>query len=117
MTKNTFIALAAALCFGTAFSSSVLASDYTADFHLAHGQKCETCHKTAPTEGAKVKKDVCKQCHSYEALAKQTAKDEPNPHYSHLGDVNCTDCHKGHQKSELMCNQCHQFSLQVPHSK
>ena len=55
--------------------------------------------------------------HSYEALAKQTAKDEPNPHYSHLGDVNCTDCHKGHQKSELMCNQCHQFSLQVPHSK
>ena len=80
MTKNTFIALAAALCFGTAFSSSALASDYTADFHLAHGQKCETCHKTAPTEGAKVKKDVCKQCHSYEALAKQTAKDEPNPH-------------------------------------
>ncbi|WP_165657647.1 cytochrome c3 family protein, partial [Sutterella wadsworthensis] len=45
----------------------------------------------------------------------QTAKVEPNPHYSHLGDVNCTDCHKGHKKSELMCNSCHQFDLKVPH--
>ena len=51
----------------------------------------------------------------YEQLAKQTAKVEPNPHYSHLGDVNCTDCHKGHKKSELMCNSCHQFDLKVPH--
>ena len=102
MTKNTLIALAAALCLGTAFSSQALAADFTADFHTAHGMKCDTCHKTTPAE----------------TLAKKSAekKVEPNPHYSHLGDVNCTECHKGHQKSELMCNQCHQFGLKVPHS-
>ncbi|WP_295478979.1 cytochrome c3 family protein [Sutterella sp.] len=116
MTKKTLIALAAAFCFGSAFTSAAFAGDFTADFHLAHGQKCETCHKTAPVQGTKVKKDVCKQCHSYEKLAQATAKVEPNPHHSHLGDVNCTECHKGHQKSELMCDQCHQFKLKVPHS-
>lgn len=115
MTKTKFLGLAMDLCFGAAFSTASIAGDFTADFHLAHGQKCETCHKTAPKAGAKVKKQVCQGCHSYEQLAKQTAKVEPNPHYSHLGDVNCTDCHKGHKKSELMCNSCHQFDLKVPH--
>ena len=98
MTKTKFLGLAMALCFGAAFSTASIA-----------------CHKTAPKAGAKVKKQVCQGCHSYEQLAKQTAKVEPNPHYSHLGDVNCTDCHKGHKKSELMCNSCHQFDLKVPH--
>lgn len=118
MTKNTLIALAAALCLGSAFSTSALAADTTADFHTSHGMKCDTCHKTAPVAGAKVKKDVCKQCHNPEQLAKKSMelKVEPNPHYNHLGDVNCTECHKGHQKSELMCNQCHQFGLKTPHS-
>ena len=83
--------------------------------HRGLPPRARSCHKTAPKAGAKVKKQVCQGCHSYEQLAKQTAKVEPNPHYSHLGDVNCTDCHKGHKKSELMCNSCHQFDLKVPH--
>ncbi|MDO5530991.1 cytochrome c3 family protein [Sutterella sp.] len=116
MTKKTLIALAAALALGSAFTSAT-AADFTADFHVSKGLNCATCHKTAPVEGAKVKKATCQSCHSYESLAQKTAKVEPNPHYNHLGDVNCTDCHKGHQKSELMCNQCHQFQLNVPHSK
>ena len=46
MTKTKFLGLAMALCFGAAFSTASIAGDFTADFHLAHGQKCETCHKT-----------------------------------------------------------------------
>ena len=42
MTKTKFLGLAMALCFGAAFSTASIAGDFTADFHLAHGQKCET---------------------------------------------------------------------------
>ena len=37
---------------------------------------------------------------------------DPNPHHSHLGDVNCTDCHKADKaKPQLVCNQCHKFTI------
>ena len=42
----------------------------------------------------------------------RTAKMEPNPHRSHLGDVNCVECHSGHGEPCLMCNDCHQFKIQ-----
>ena len=36
----------------------------------------------------------------------------PNPHHSHLGQVNCEDCHKANlSKPVLMCNQCHNFTI------
>ena len=41
MTKTKFLGLAMALCFGAAFSTASIAGDFTADFHLAHGQKCD----------------------------------------------------------------------------
>ena len=42
-----------------------------------------------------VTKYQCMQCHGdYDKLAKQTADLVPNPHHSHLGQVNCEDCHK-----------------------
>ncbi len=60
-----------------------------------------------------VTKQQCLQCHGpYDKLAQTTAKLEPNPHFSHLGQVNCEDCHKADAaKPQLMCNQCHQFTL------
>ena len=31
---------------------------------------------------------------------------------SHLGQVNCEDCHKANlSKPVLMCNQCHNFTI------
>ena len=53
------------------------------------------------------------QCHGdYDKLAKQTADLVPNPHHSHLGQVNCEDCHKANlSKPVLMCNQCHNFTI------
>lgn len=116
MMKTNLAALALALCFGAALSTNAAAGDFTADFHTGHSMQCAACHVNgSPKAGDTVKKQVCQGCHSYETLARQTARVEPNPHYSHLGDVNCTDCHKGHRKSVNMCNDCHQFGLKVPH--
>lgn len=95
----------------------VFASDGTvlAERHAKMGVTCVQCHKTqTPKEGAKVKNESCFACHqSYEALAQKTARLDPNPHKTHLGNVRCSDCHLGHEKSRLMCNDCHKFNLSV----
>lgn len=65
------------------------------------------------SENGYVTKQQCMACHgSYEKLAAQTASLQPNPHYSHLGEVNCEDCHKADAaKPQLMCNTCHNFTI------
>jgi len=61
-----------------------------------------------------VTKQQCMRCHgSYAELAKKTASLNVNPHRSHLGEVDCVQCHKPTQaKPELMCNSCHKFKLE-----
>lgn len=39
------------------------------------------------------------------------AKLTPNPHFSHRGEEDCTNCHSLHGKSRLECNDCHSFNL------
>jgi fumarate reductase flavoprotein subunit len=65
------------------------------------------------SENGYVTKNQCMKCHGdYAALGEKTAKLDPNPHKSHLGAVNCEDCHKVNAaKPELMCNECHQFTI------
>lgn len=50
-------------------------------------------------------------CHegisSLEELKKSTAHLDRNPHDSHNGDQNCTNCHQIHSQSVMMCTQCH----------
>lgn len=60
-----------------------------------------------------VTKSQCLVCHGpYEKLAQKTQNLSPNPHNSHLGQVNCEDCHIADAtKTNLMCNQCHNFKL------
>lgn len=115
MKKSIIAALALAVSLAAGISSAQAADQkYLADRHIAAGMQCATCHKDgAPKAGAVVSKDTCKSCHNPADLAKATANLNPNPHYNHLGDVNCTDCHKGHQQPQLMCNDCHKFSLKV----
>ena len=68
-----------------------------------------------PAEDGWAVKTKCLQCHvSYDKLAEATKDIKPNPHKSHLGAVNCTECHKADKPSrqpELMCNTCHNFTL------
>ena len=60
-----------------------------------------------------VTKTQCMKCHgSYEDLGKKTENLKPNPHYTHLGEVNCEECHKANQsKPSLMCDSCHRFTV------
>ena len=55
-------------------------------------------------------------CAAEKTLAEKTKNLEPNPHKSHLGAVNCVECHKADKPSkqpELMCNSCHNFTLKT----
>lgn len=78
----------------------------------AHGShaslQCAACHKTMPPKAPD--QAQCLTCHvSYAQLAKATKNMNPNPHDSHLGRVNCTECHSMHGQSRFMCQDCHAF--------
>ncbi|SJZ57336.1 Cytochrome c3 [Trichlorobacter thiogenes] len=88
--------------------------------HATMGFKCADCHKTdAPQAGPT--NEACLACHeSYEKLAQKTKpkkinpadkESHANPHESHMGPINCTDCHRTHKPSELVCGQCHTFDF------
>ncbi|MDD6120904.1 MAG: cytochrome c3 family protein [Selenomonadaceae bacterium] len=57
--------------------------------------------------------EMCLKCHKdLDAIvAKTDMGNGVNPHNSHLGDLNCEDCHKMHNKSEAACMKCHDFDF------
>lgn len=109
--KMKFIA---AFCFAAAMAlagSEALAADgqMLADRHIARGAKCESCH--AGGNPGPVPKEQCLACHgSYAKVAEKTDKLDINPHDSHLGQIDCSKCHKGHKPAVVECNRCHDFS-------
>lgn len=44
---------------------------------------------------------------NYEGLAALTKDLEPNPHSSHLGNIDCTQCHQAQSISDIVCATCH----------
>ena len=105
--KKTLIA-SLAIAFGMAVSS---AGAFAADKTLAerHGGAFPKSENGYVTKAQRMK------CHGdYAKLAEKTKMLDPNPHFSHLGEVNCEDCHKADKaKPELMCNTCHQFKVRA----
>ncbi len=98
-----------------AFATSAVADKNLADRHARKGLKCGECHvEKVPSRAPKM--DACLKCHrgSYEELGKASSGKKPNPHYTHVGDKECTVCHKGHKPPEFFCNDCHKFKVQVP---
>lgn len=88
------------------------ASGYLDNLHAKADIVCMGCHgKELPKPDSTVENSRCLECHGpLEKLAKKTEpKDFPdrNPHKSHLGDIACTVCHKGHQPSIVYCLDCH----------
>jgi fumarate reductase flavoprotein subunit len=79
-----------------------------ADWHKGKEVTCDSCHGAGTPKSPPVQK-ACLNCHggSYDAVAKSTSNLPINPHASHLGEVDCMQCHKGHQKSTLICDKCH----------
>ena len=98
-----------ALAAGSASADPVLA-----DRHGGRGVKCESCHKAGGTKPPKT--EDCQACHgNYDKLAKRTDKNDINPHDSHVENPACGDCHSGHKKPKLLCDQCHEFkNIKVP---
>lgn len=54
--------------------------------------------------------DACHSDLTREALTQRTADLEFNPHAWHHQQNQCTDCHKSHRASVLVCTQCHDGS-------
>ena len=87
---------------------------YLADRHKIAGVDCSGCHRESPPK-QKAGSEVCVECHGdYAKVAERTARLDINPHDSHMGEIDCDQCHRGHQRSVLVCRQCHKFSMKVP---
>ena len=64
----------------------------------------------------KANKEFCTTCHDYEKVIAATdhywgEDEEANPHASHQGDLDCSNCHNVHGTSTLMCSSCHNFDV------
>lgn len=84
--------------------------------HLSSGLNCLGCHGALPAEGPPKPPDTakCLSCHggSYESLGTKTAAlGEMNPHNSHAGQTDCSNCHGVHRPFEYWCNACHTFGV------
>ena len=83
--------------------------------HKENAIACVDCHKVEnPDKPASM--ESCIECHGSYADVKELTKDLPeaNPHDSHLGELDCRDCHKMHKPSEVVCASCHNFDLVAP---
>jgi hypothetical protein len=94
-------------------------SGYMDNLHATAGIGCTQCHgKGLPKADDTVENSRCLTCHGpMDKLAKKTEpKDfkDRNPHQSHLGDIACTVCHKGHTESKVYCMECHKnFEMKI----
>lgn len=106
----------AALCslFLCAGSSAAAADMPLKGVHKLMNLPCESCHGNIKPREIPEEKE-CMKCHqSRDAVKAKTAKRKPNPHYGHDETVECTACHKEHQESRLICDDCHQFGYKTP---
>lgn len=99
--------------------ASWASSGYMDNLHAKANIVCAGCHgKDLPKADDTVENVRCLVCHGpMEQLAQKTEpKDfkDRNPHKSHLGDIACTVCHKGHAESKVYCLECHQkFNMKI----
>ena len=56
----------------------------------------------------------CHDVTNREELIAATSDLEFNPHESQHGEIACTDCHKAHRASVMICAQCHDDEAEVP---
>ncbi len=114
--KTALAMLISGLMAGTANA----APEVLADFHGEMGG-CDSCHVSnkggVTNDNLTHENAQCVSCHGdLKALAAATPKEKVSPHESHLiGDIACTSCHKGHEKSVTYCDSCHSFGFDMPY--
>lgn len=93
-------------------------ADYLAGAHTKMGLACSSCHHQAKTDDSEYKINAtCTGCHGELSAIAQKNKGHINPHKSHLGKINCTACHAGHEASVAYCSNCHSFSeMKIPYN-
>jgi len=85
--------------------------------NACHGDKTPT---SANAEDALATADrSCTNCHGdakavAAALLPKLVHKEINPHASHLVEIDCVTCHRGHAAAEAYCQQCHAFDMAMP---
>lgn len=104
---------------GLLMSSNVLfAEEMLAERHKAMDISCLDCHGvTTPKPASVFNNQGCINCHgSIDEVAEVTKVKNlyPDPHYNHLVELGCTECHQGHQPSVNMCNDCHNIDFNTP---
>ena len=96
----------------------VTAPQVLADDHDKRGQ-CSTCHASAdgPQDDNLTHENAqCTTCHGgLDVIASREPEGAVSPHRSHfIGDIACTTCHNGHEKSMNYCEACHSFEFDLP---
>jgi hypothetical protein len=86
--------------------------------HQENDIACIDCHGTATPEKRAATR-FCIECHSEVPGSVKEYLDRGNQlsvnvHDSHDGQLRCTLCHSIHKESELYCNSCHVFEVNVP---
>lgn len=75
---------------------------------------CAGCHDSVmPGDSEKDINAKCEGCHGSLKDMAELTKGEINPHESHLGSMNCTSCHGGHEASVTYCLNCHEFDFKI----
>jgi fumarate reductase flavoprotein subunit len=90
-----------------------------AETHKGKEVSCKACHgETLKVDDNETSvNSQCILCHgSPGEIAKKSKGHNINPHKSHLGETDCTVCHRGHVSSKAYCLNCHAFNMPIPGS-
>lgn len=89
---------------------------FLSGIHKKNQISCADCHgkSLVVDDSETVLNKKCVECHGTFTKLANKKKEHINPHASHLGEVNCTTCHKGHTASKAYCNYCHSFGMKIP---
>lgn len=115
-----FIVFACGACAKKEITPPPVSFNVLADAHTAQG-KCQSCHRmeNGPTDDNLTYENTqCVSCHgNLNEVAGKERAGIVSPHKSHLiGEVGCTVCHKGHEKSVTYCDACHSFDYKIPYA-
>jgi fumarate reductase flavoprotein subunit len=112
-----------------AFAAAALGQSQAPNLASVHAQKmnlpCGACHgeknptAVTPEEALATADQKCTGCHGDAkavavALTPKLKDKNINPHASHLVQIDCVTCHRGHTVAESYCLQCHAFDMPMP---
>ncbi|MGE5789009.1 MAG: flavocytochrome c [Myxococcales bacterium] len=89
---------------------------YLAGHHVSNQVACSSCHSGGFTldDNESVQNAACTNCHGSLTDLAARGSQAINAHDSHLGQINCTTCHRAHTASQPYCSNCHLFNMSIP---